>query len=109
MKFVNAFSLSLLGLFSSTAQSQPAITPRPPSAQPPSYEVQRADIEVQRNLAQAQFDTAAVLCYQKFAVNDCLQDARNIRRDRLAELRLQSLALRDAQARQKAAERLQAR
>ena len=109
MKFVDALSMSLLCLFSGTGQSQPAITPGPLSEPPPSYEAQRSDIEVQRNLAQAQFDAAAVLCYQKFAVNDCLQISRNIRRDRLADLRLQSLAVRDAQARQKAAERLQAR
>ena len=99
--------LGLLGLLGGSAQSQPLISPPPPS--PLSYESQRARVEEQRSQAQAQFDAAAVLCYQKFAVNDCLREARNIRRDLLADLRKQSLALRDAQARQKAQERLQGR
>ena len=104
MNPVVACCLSFLGLLSASAQSQPLI-----SAPPLAYEVQRARIEEERGQAQAQFDAAAVLCYQKFAVNDCLQDARNTRRDLLADLRKLSLALRDAQARQKAQERLQGR
>lgn len=114
MKFAIAWCLSflgLLGLLSGSAQSQPLISPpplSPPSPPSPlSYEAQRARVEKQRRQAQAQFDAAAVLCYQRFAVNDCLREARNVRRDLLADLRKQSLALRDAQARQKAQERLQ--
>ena len=108
MKFAIAWCLSflgLLGLSGGSAQSQPLISPSPPS--PLSYEAQRAGVEELRRQAQAQFDAAAVVCYQKFAVNDCLREARNVRRDLLADLRKQSLALRDAQARQKAQERLQ--
>ena len=104
MKPVVAFCLSFLGLLSASAQSQPLI-----SAPPLAYEAQRARIKEERGQAQAQFDAAAVLCYQKFAVNDCLREARNVRRDLMADLRKQSLALRDAQARQKAQERLQGR
>ncbi len=99
--------LGFLGLLGSSAQSQPSISPPPPSRL--SYEAQRARVEEQRSQAQAQFDAAAVLCYQRFAVNDCLREARNVRRDVLADLRKQSLALRDAQARQKAQERLEGR
>ena len=104
MKPAIVCSLSFVSLLSGLAQSQPSISP-PPLA----YEAQRARIEAERGQAQSQFDAAAVLCYQKFAVNDCLQAARTVRRDLLAELRLQSLAVRDAQARQKAADRLQGR
>ncbi len=106
MKLVIAFLLSLLGVFSASAQSQPLISPEPLTS--PSYEAQRARIEQERVLAQAQFDAAASMCYQRFAVNDCLRDAREVRRDLLASLRKQSLAVRDAQARQRAAERLRA-
>ncbi len=104
MKTAVVCSLSFVALLSGLAQSQALISPAPLA-----YEAQRARIEEERGQAQAQFDAAAVLCYQKFAVNDCLQVARTVRRDLLAELRLQSLAVRDAQARQKAAERLQGR
>ena len=96
--------LIYLGVLNAPVQSQPLISP-PPLA----YEAQRARVEDERGQAQAQFDAAAVLCYQKFAVNDCLREARNVRRDLMADLRKQSLALRDAQARQKAQERLQGR
>lgn len=104
MKLAAACCLAFLGLLGGWAQSQPLISPLLPS-----YDAQRARIEQERSQAQAQFDAAAVSCYQRFAVNDCLREARNIRRDLLADLRKQSLALRDAQARQKAQERLQGR
>ena len=92
-----------LTMLSGVAQPQPLTSAAPLS--PLSYDAQRARIEQERSGAQARFDEAAVLCYQRFAVNDCLQDARELRRDVVADLRKQSLALRDAQARQKAAQR----
>ena len=120
MKFIHAVRPGLPGLFclltliSGPAQSQttanPPLLSLPPLAAPTlSYELQRANIEAQRSVVQTQFDEAAVVCYQRFAVNDCLQAARTVRRDRLADLRKQSLAVRDAQAQQKATERLQGR
>ena len=120
MKFIHAFRpglpglVCLLTLISGPAQSQstanpPLPTPLPLAAPTQSYELQRASIEAQRSVVQTEFDEAAVLCYQRFAVNDCLQAARTVRRDRLADLRKQSLAARDAQAQQKATERLQGR
>ena len=104
MKPAIAFLLCCLGVFGVFAQSQPSTSQ--PNVTLLTYEVQRARIEDERRRAQAQFDAAAVLCYQKFAVNDCLRDARDIRRILLADLRKQSLAVRDAQAQQRAAERL---
>ena len=106
MKPAIAFLSCCLGVFAACAQSQPSISQS--DVTPPSYEAQRARIEDERSRAQTQFDAAAVLCYQKFAVNDCLCDARDIRRILLADLRKQSLAVRDAQAQQRAAERLRA-
>ena len=103
MKPAIVFLSCCLGVFAACAQSQPSISQS--DVTPPSYEAQRARIEVERSRAQAQFDAAAVLCYQRFAVNDCLQRARELRRDVLADLRKQSLALRDAQARQRTAQR----
>jgi colicin import membrane protein len=103
MKLAIAFLVSCLGMFCASAQSQPSISPEPLTS--PSYEAQRTHVEEERSRAQAQFDEAAVLCYQRFAVNDCLREARTARRDVFADLRKQSLALRDAQARQKAVQR----
>ncbi len=75
----------------------------PPDA---SYGRERARIQVDRLLAQSRFDAAAVQCYQRFAVNDCLREARDVRRDALAELRRQNLALNSEEAQRKAADRL---
>lgn len=103
MKTSVACWLIIFALLGEDAQAQTLTSAAPvPTV---SYEAQRARIEQERGLAQTRFDQAAVLCYQRFAVNDCLRDARDLRRDVFANLRQQSLAVRDAQARQKAAER----
>jgi colicin import membrane protein len=107
MKLAIASLLGFLGAFGASVQAQPSTSPQPLASL--SYEAQRARIEEERGIAQAQFDAAAILCYQKFAVNDCLREARNARRDVLADVRRRSLALRDAQALQKAQERVQGR
>lgn len=67
---------------------------------------ERTRIQAERVLAQSRFDDAAAECYQRFAVNDCLRDARDTRRDVLADLRRQDLSLNSEEARRKAADRL---
>ena len=68
----------------------------------------RARISAERKAVEADFGAKERACYQRFAVNDCLQAARNQRREALATLRREEIALNDAERQRKAAERLQA-
>jgi colicin import membrane protein len=95
-----AFAL-LLWLLAGSALAQ-ADTDTPEA----SHARERARIQAERVLAQSRFDDAAAECYQRFAVNDCLRDARDARRDVLADLRRQDLSLNSEEARRKAADRL---
>ena len=97
MKILCTFVLWLLA---GAAFAQEDTTP--PSA---LHARERARIQAERVRAQSRFDAAAAECYQRFAVNDCLRDARDARRDVLADLRRQDLSLNREDARRKAAER----
>lgn len=68
---------------------------------------ERSRITQERAAANEQFDRASRACYQRFAVTDCLEQARAQRRDRLGDLRRQEISLNDADRRRKAAEALQ--
>ncbi|KNZ32099.1 MAG: hypothetical protein AD742_13325 [Methylibium sp. NZG] len=57
---------------------------------------------------EARFKAQEVACQQRFAVTDCVNLAKQERRDALAPLRRQSAALDDAQRKQRAAERREA-
>ncbi|MDO5087862.1 MAG: hypothetical protein Q4D74_09705, partial [Comamonadaceae bacterium] len=63
---------------------------------------ERARIATTRAAADQRFADAEPACWQRFAVNDCLQRARVERRQALAALRQQELAL-NAQERRRAA------
>jgi colicin import membrane protein len=65
-----------------------------------------ARINAQRERAEAEFAAQEKACYSRFAVNDCIEAARKRRRDALAELRRQEVALNDAERRRRADERL---
>jgi len=67
---------------------------------------ERARIASERTRIEAEFEQANKACYQKFAVNDCIADAKARRRELLAELRRQELVLNDADRRRRSAERL---
>jgi hypothetical protein len=54
---------------------------------------QRQALAAQRSAIVQAEQTQQVACWQKFAVNGCLSDARLTRRQALAPLRLQELAL----------------
>jgi colicin import membrane protein len=58
---------------------------------PESAELAR--INAQREHAEAEFAAQEKACYQRFAVNSCIETARKHRRDALAELRRQEIAL----------------
>lgn len=67
---------------------------------------QRARIAAERQQAEAAYQVDEKACYGKFAVNDCLDDARRRRRAVLADLRRQEVSLSDAQRKRRAAEKL---
>lgn len=69
-------------------------------------EAQRARIDTERSQAQQQFAAQEIACYRKFAVNDCLLANREIRRERLADLRRQELVLNDAERKRRASDRV---
>ena len=68
---------------------------------------ERARIASERTRIEAEFEQANKACYQKFAVNDCIADARARRRELLADLRRQELVLNDADRRRRSSERLE--
>ncbi len=68
---------------------------------------ERARIASERTRIEAEFEQANKACYQKFAVNDCIADARAKRRELLADLRRQELVLNDADRRRRSSERLE--
>lgn len=84
-------------------QVPPAPAPEPNGS---LVDAERARIQSLRNQAQIQFAQEEVRCYQKFAVNDCLQKARVVRRDLVADLRRQELSVNSAEAKRKGAEQL---
>lgn len=58
-------------------------------------EREQVRINEARNKTRAEFDQEDALCYQRFAVNDCLKEVRKRRRARLEELRRQEIVLND--------------
>ena len=67
---------------------------------------ERERIAAERSRVEAEFSAAQKGCYQRFAVTDCIEAARAKRRDALADLRRQEVALNDMERKARAAERL---
>jgi colicin import membrane protein len=67
---------------------------------------EKARLAAQRAQAEQVFQAEEKACYAKFAVNDCVDAARAKRREALAGLRKQEIALNDAERQRKAAARL---
>lgn len=61
------------------------------SGDPESVRLQREAIALQREAIQAEFQKTSKACWQKFAVNACLSDARSKQRKALEPLRQQDL------------------
>ena len=79
----------------------------PAAAQAPSSDAQeRARIDAERARAESEFAVREQACYAKFAVNDCIEAARQARRSVLSDLRRQEVALNDAERRRRAADRV---
>lgn len=75
-------------------------------AQEPDGSVERARIRAERDQAEALFAAEEKACRARFAVTDCVNDARKRMRDTLADLRRQEITLNDAERKRRAAERL---
>ncbi|GGH56577.1 hypothetical protein GCM10010975_15370 [Comamonas phosphati] len=69
-------------------------------------EAERAEIARKRTLIENQQTAAEALCYKKFAVEDCLLEARREAREKEAPLRARELEMNGAERRERAAERL---
>jgi hypothetical protein len=61
--------------------------------EPDFIRIQREAIAQDRHAVMSAYELAAKACWQKFAVNSCLSEARNIRRAALEPLRQQDLVL----------------
>jgi len=66
---------------------------------------ERTRIAQERSRVEAEFAARQKACYGKFAVNDCIEEANAVRREALADLRRQEIALNDQERRRRAAER----
>lgn len=91
-----------------------ALTPTGAGAQlssmgePEFVRLQREALQQQQQAVMLSYQTEASACWQKFAVNGCLGEARKIRRTAMAPLQQQELLL-NAQARQWQSEQRQQR
>lgn len=72
---------------------QALVLAQPVVGVPDFIRVQRDEIKQQREAITADFTREEKLCWQKFAVNACLRDARQQRRQALEPLRQKDLQL----------------
>lgn len=64
---------------------------------------ERSRIAAERQAADSRYAQAEAACYARFAVNDCLNQAKAARRETLADLRRQEVSLNDDERRRKGA------
>ena len=67
---------------------------------------ERLVIQTQRTQYETAYRQSEAICYARFAVSDCLRDARTIRRLAMDELRRQEVLLNDQERRAKAVQEL---
>ena len=120
---VSAFSAAAMCLTSTAAFAQPAPAPaasaeakqaqkaqaaRERESLHKSWEAERKEIQGKREVIEQQRLSAEKLCYQKFAVEGCLAEARTEAREKDAPLRARELEINAVERKEKAAERLKA-
>lgn len=76
-------------------------------AQPIDETAERARIAAETGRVEREYAAQRAACYQKFAVNDCLAQARDARREVLGDLKRQENALNDAARKRSAAQQVQ--
>lgn len=74
---------------------------------PLDVQAERLRIDAERSQHEAAFAVAERDCYRRFAVSDCLSDARHARRMALDELRRQEIVLNDQNRKTRAGQALQ--
>ncbi len=77
-----------------------------PAALDPWLTVERTRIATARQLALQRFDAAEKACWQRFAVNVCVREARAERRDTTDRLRQEELALNEVERQRRTDARL---
>lgn len=104
-KLLFAFLCVSLGL---GAQAQPtAADSTPASAAPVTPDVERTRIKRERAQLEKGFTAEDVVCYRKFMVNKCLDEVKLRRREALADLRRQEIALEEQERKAKGAAQIQ--
>jgi hypothetical protein len=88
MKHFALANLTFLLTLTSTLLSAQSLV-----GEPEFIRVQREAIEQDRQVVMSAYELAAKACWQKFAVNACLSDARKARRTALEPLRQKDLVL----------------
>jgi hypothetical protein len=99
----------LVCLIAGPAMAQPAASAPPEhrqSAAQAERQAERERIHQERQRIAAIQKRDETACYRRFAVEDCLKDARTQARNAELQLRARELRLNDAERREKAAERL---
>jgi hypothetical protein len=64
-----------------------------PDSVPDAIAKERAALSVRRDTILAEFETRSQECWQKFAVNNCIDKARRVRRTEIEPIRQAELAL----------------
>ena len=86
----------------------PAIqSPATEAVERSAEDAERLRIAKLRDATDTQFETAKQACYQKFAVNSCITQARAQQRSEITDLKRQEVALNDADRQRRGARQLQ--
>lgn len=101
MKKTSAIWLQLFMTACACAQASDAGSPAPDVA------AERSRIQVERAQAESRYVQEQAACYARFAVNDCLRDARARRRQAVDRLRRQEVSFNDAERQRRALEQRQ--
>ena len=92
--FIATLGLALLG-FGAPSWGQ---------AVDPAFDAERAKMDQTRQAAEARFQEEEVACYQRFAVNDCVMEARARLRAVQTQVRHRRNALNDLERQSRAAQ-----
>lgn len=100
-KILSLLALVLISLCAFSQLIDSSTTP------PLDNEGERRRIQAERAREEAEFEKDQAACYARFAVTDCIEQARVRRRAVLDQLRRQEIVLNDAERKRKALEQMQ--
>lgn len=96
----------LTGLILAVAQLVAVAQTVAPTPQALDVGAERSRIGRERAASEAVYAASERVCYSRFAVSDCLSDARKVKRQAMDELRRQEIVLNDMERQAKAVEAL---